>query len=343
MAGTGRDTVLVDEGVELPAGVSFDGGADVLLAPVQGVDPRRSVPKEMFEKRPSRFAVKFAFAMALIAASTAVIAVGVGWWATAIAIVVIGAMFAHLVELQHECLHEHAFRSRRLNRWFGVVCGMFVFSSYSHYKYQHLRHHAYLGTSRNREFFNYRFKNLDSVHGFVYGAMHLGRYKDVARDVVRSLLGRPIPGVTSNIEAKKIRAEYRFYVVAAVVAVVGSIVTGSSLLVWAWLIPAILVAEAAHFLIELPEHFGLNTLTDPNVIANTRTIRSSAFGRWYTNFNNLHTAHHYHQGVPMAQIEKLHAMASPSFEVIDHSYFTFYRKVISGEICQDLRQNVMTR
>ena len=45
-----------------------------------------------------------------------------------------------------------------------------MFSSYSHYKYDHLRHHAFLGTPQNREFFNYQFHNLDSPLGFVIGA-----------------------------------------------------------------------------------------------------------------------------------------------------------------------------
>ncbi|GAV45786.1 hypothetical protein Saa2_08778 [Streptomyces acidiscabies] len=35
---------------------------------------------------------------------------------------------------------------------------MFLLSSFWHYKHDHLRHHAFLGTPDNREFFNYRFR-----------------------------------------------------------------------------------------------------------------------------------------------------------------------------------------
>jgi fatty acid desaturase len=325
------------------AALNLDGGADVLLAPVRGLDTRRSMPKELFEKRPWVFTLKFGFALALIVLGAAVIAAGLGIAATVAAIVVIGLMFGHLVELQHECLHEHAYRSRKLNRWVGVACGLFMFSSYSHYKYDHLRHHAFLGTPKNKEFFNYRFRNLDSVPGFLYAAFHLGRYKDVVLNIVRSVFGRPLPGVRSEVEARKIRAEYRVYAAAVVVAVAVSVALGTPLLVFAWLIPTLLVAEATHFMIEMPEHFGLNTQTDPNVLSNTRTIKATAFAQWFTNGNNLHTAHHFHQGVPMVNVARLHRLTEPQIEVVEESYPSFYLKVLRGEIRQDLDVNCMTR
>jgi fatty acid desaturase len=116
------------------------------------------------------------------------------------------------------------------------------------------------------------------------------------------------------------------------------------LFVYAWLLPAVLVAEPAHFMIELPEHFGLNTQTDANVLTNTRTIKASRFAQWYTNYNNLHTAHHYHQGVPMAQITRLHTLIADRVVPVETSYWSFYRKVFTGEIrYRDMAQTPMTR
>ena len=74
------------------------------------------------------------------------------------------------------------------------------------------------------------------------------------------------------------------------------------------LLPLLLIAEPMHFLIELPEHFGLNTQTDPDVLVNTRTVAAGPFLQWFTNGNNLHTAHHYHQGVPMTNMRELQKM-----------------------------------
>jgi fatty acid desaturase len=323
----------------------LDATEDALLAPVRGEDRRRSLSKEHFKKRPSRFTGKFLSALALIAVAWVAIARGPGWVAMVTAIP-LGLAYAHLVELQHECLHEHAFRRRGLNRFCGVICGMFMLSSFWHYKHDHLRHHAFLGTPRNREFFNYRFRDLHRWmgFGFVWAAVNLGRYGNVGADVVRSYLGRPIPGVPRHLDAAKIRSEYRLLGAAVVAAVAYTVVTGDPLLIYAWLLPAVLVAEPAHFMIELPEHFGLNTQTDANVLTNTRTITASRFAQWYTNYNNLHTAHHYHQGVPIAQITQLHTLIADRVAPVETSYWSFYRKVVTGEIrYRNLAETPMTR
>ena len=323
----------------------LDATEDALLAPVRGEDRRRALPKEQFQKKPSRFVGKFLSALAMIAAAWAAIAWGPGWVAAAAA-VPLGLAYAHLVELQHECLHEHAFRRRGLNRFCGVICGMFMLSSFWHYKHDHLRHHAFLGTPQNREFFNYRFRDLHRWMGigFLRAALNLGRYRTVGADVARSYLGRPIPNVPRPRDAAKIRSEYLLLGAAIVAATAYTVLTGDLVFVYAWLLPAVLVAEPAHFMIELPEHFGLNTQTDANVLTNTRTITASRFAQWFTNYNNLHTAHHYHQGVPMAQIIRLHSLIADRVVPVEASYWSFYRKVITGEIrYRNMAETPMTR
>lgn len=329
----------------LETGESLDGAKDVLLAPVRGPDTRQKLDDELFARNPRRFAGKFAFALAVIAGCWAVIAAGLHPAVTGLAVIVTGLMYGHLVELQHETLHEHAFNSRRWNRIVGFVCGLFMFSSFSHYKYEHLRHHAFLGTPRNQEFFNYRFRGLDSVPGFLRAAFGLSRYLDVLRNTGRSLLGRRIPGVArQSVSTRKIRTEYRIFFGFAVAAVVFTALTGSMFLVLAWLLPILLVAEATHFMIELPEHFGLNTQTDDNILTNTRTIDASRFAQWFTNYNNFHTAHHYHQGVPMAGVQQLNDLVRDQFEVLEPSYVSFYRKVVRGDLrYADDSETCMTR
>ncbi|MEU7428120.1 fatty acid desaturase [Streptomyces sp. NPDC040750] len=337
-----RQTTVLEEN----QAARLDSAEDPIFAPVKGTDIRRNLPRHMYLKRPSRFTIKFFFAMALNVVCWAVLAEFDGFLPAAIAIILLGLSYAHLVELQHECLHEHAYRSRKLNRFFGVICGLFMLNSYWHYKHDHLRHHAFLGTPQNQEFFNYRFKRLHSWYGigFIIATMHPGRYGVVARDMARSLTGRAPDGVERPLDARKVRSEYWLLVCTVAAGITFTVVTGSLFLLWAWILPAVLVAEPAHFLIEMPEHFGLNTQSDPNVLANTRTIKSSRVGQWYTNYNNLHTAHHFHQGVPMAQAEALHALIAGRVEATEKSYWSFYWKVIRGRIrYQNLDETCMTR
>ena len=323
---------------------SLDGAQDVQLAPVRGMDDRRHLPKELFVRRPARFTLKFSLALAIIGAAYAVVALRPGWPLTVAALVVLGFMYAHLVELQHECLHEHAYNRRWLNRVVGFVCGLFMLSSYSHYKYDHLRHHASLGKPDNREFFNYRFRHIDSPLGFVRASYHYGRYVDVLRAMALAAIGRPIPNVKKGRDQKRIRTEYRLLLLYLLGMVAFTVVTQNLFFLLAWLLPLLVISEPTHFIIELPEHFGLNTQTDANVLSNTRTIDASWFAEWFTNYNNLHTAHHYHQGVPMVNVPHLSEMEKPKFAAVEESYWSFYRKVIRGEIrYDDLGQTCMTR
>ncbi len=322
----------------------LDGAQEVLLAPVRGKDIRRNLPKDMFQRNPRQFTKKLLIAAVPIVICWAGILLAPTWYVITPAVIVLGLLYAHLVELQHECLHEHAYRSRRLNRVFGFLCGVGMLSSFSHYKYEHLRHHAFLGTTQNREFFNYRFRNLNRWWGFLYASFHLARFVDVGKDTVRSLLGRPIPRVNRERDLRRIRTEYRLFALIIVAAVAASILTGSYFVLFAWVLPAALVSEATHFLIELAEHFGLNTQTDPNVLSNTRSITASRFAQWFTNYNNMHTAHHYHQGVPMVNIPQLSDMEWGKFESIEPSYWSFYRKVFTGELVYQGRdETCMTR
>ncbi|WP_428262652.1 fatty acid desaturase family protein [Haliangium sp.] len=322
---------------------NLEGDVDVSLAPIQGEDTRRALPKDFFVRKPAVFLTKFTFAMGLVGAGWFVIATHTGGWLGTIAsVILVGLIYAHLVELQHECLHGHAFKSKALNRVFGFACGIFLLSSHTHYKHDHLRHHANLGTPRNREFFNYRFSNLHTLSGFLYASFHLGRYLDVGRDILRGFVGKPPAHISNPRDAAKIRTEYQLYGLAVAGAIAYTAVSGDLTVVIAWALATLLVGEPAHFWIELPEHYGLNTQTEGNVLANTRTIHASFLGKWYTNGNNLHTAHHYHQGVPMVQIPRLHEREQRKWHIVERSYWSFFKKVVTGEL-KNHEQNCMTR
>jgi|GEM_PF-2393752 len=324
---------------------NLEGDVDVQLAHVKGADTRRALPSEFFQRKPGVFVAKFVFALGLIAAASATIFLASSWIIIGVAILVNGFMFAHLIELQHECMHGHAFKSPGLNRLFGVACGVFMASSNAHYRYDHLRHHAWLGTPRNLEHFNYRFSGLDSFWGFTRAFFDLSRYKRVAKILLNTLLCQPVSGIDKPAASRDIKQEYVLFF-AIVVASIGAAIYWPTLfwpIALAWWIPALLIAEGVHFMIEMPEHFGLNTMTEPNVLENTRTIRTSRLIHWFVNGNDLHTAHHYHHGVPMCNVKKLHELIKDRIAVVEPSYYALYRDILAGRIRQDMSVACMER
>jgi fatty acid desaturase len=97
------------------------------------------------------FSMKFAIYLSIITAATVALIQG-GILLSIIATVILGVMFAHGVELQHQVLHGQGFRNRRLNDWVGVVLGLPMLVSYAGYQASHLRHHVTWARPRTRNF-----------------------------------------------------------------------------------------------------------------------------------------------------------------------------------------------
>lgn len=300
---------------------------------------RRSLPSAYFIKRPALFVGKVALALMLIALGWAGMAYALGASPTLLSlllaagsIILNGLMYAHLIELQHECLHLHVFKSAWLHRLFGLIVGLFICNSYAHYRYEHLRHHAYLGTKRNREHFDHRFNNLNSVKGFMRAFFDLHRYRQVATIFVDTLRNRPLKHVNNPAIQRQIKQEYLVYTALFTFSAIASFYFTTWLFVLAWWVPALVIAEGAHFMIEMPEHYGLDTRSTLNVVENTRSIRTSAIIAWYVNGNHTHMAHHFHQGVPMCHVKKLNDLIKSPLAVVETTYFRFYCDVLRGRI-----------
>jgi fatty acid desaturase len=323
----------------------IEGDINVKLAPIKGTDNRRQIDRSLFAKKPKLFLTKFVFSLSLVSMSWYIIYAEINIYFTVLAVLVCGLMYAHLIELQHECLHNHAFNSSRLNRLFGVMSGAFMLVSHSHYRYDHLRHHANLGTAENMEHFNYRFQGLNSIAGFAKAFFDLSRYKIVFSIFLKALLGKRIEGVEKSSYRKKIKQEYLIYVSIFLTSVVLSIYFGTWFFAIAWWLPSLLIAEGTHFMIEMPEHFGLNSQSEADVLSNTRTIKANKLVSWFVNGNDLHTAHHYHQGVPMCNLSKLQDYIKDKThkKCVETSYSSFYYRVLSSKIRQERAETVMAR
>jgi fatty acid desaturase len=244
----------------------------------------------------------------------------------------LGLIYAHGVELQHQALHNTAFPSRFFNRWVGFLLGLPMLVSVSDYQYSHLRHHRLLGTKDDREFFNYGYDRLTSLGPLLAHLLMLRHYRDVARFICGSVIGRVKPDIKREV-ALQIRTEYRL--MAVFLLIMGGVTAAfaTPLFLVVWLLP-LLIAVPAHALIELPEHWGRDHGT-LDVLANTRTIKASIFGSWFTNGNNFHIEHHWLPGVPNDRFPELHRML-PGTET--ETYPAFYLRFF-----QELYRNSFTR
>jgi fatty acid desaturase len=251
-------------------------------------------------------------------------------------VVVLGCMFAHAAELQHQALHGLGLRNRRANAAIGVALGVPMLISFAAYRATHLRHHRDLGTPANREFFDYggqygsqrpRSRPANALIWLLRFSM-VRHYASFAVGLLRALRGREFVGETAST-SRRIRRDH-FVILATVLAVAGwSVAVGSSVLLWIWVLPLLIVAGPVHAAIELPEHFRCETLSlDP--FANTRTIRSNRLMTWFTNGNNFHVEHHLMPNLPIERLPELHGEVRDRLRYVEPGYYRFFRNLIQG-------------
>jgi fatty acid desaturase len=237
--------------------------------------------------------------------------------------VLLGLMFAHAVELQHQCLHNTAFRGKRSNRISGIALGLPMLVSFSDYQAHHLEHHRLLGTPRNKEFFNYGYQALTSLWALIPHLLMLRHYRDVLTNIAKAVAGRTDPIGPARVRSR-VRNEH-LLMFAFLLSLLALSVCFPALVVRLWLVP-LLVAVPTHALIELPEHWNCEPTND--VFKNTRTIKAGRFAVWFTNGNNYHVEHHLLAGVPNDKLPELHREIASHITHLDRSYRTFFSQFL---------------
>jgi fatty acid desaturase len=301
--------------------------------------PRPSLPVEFYRMSSRSFGRKMVVLLLLMAIGIS-FAVSQSIILSVVGIFLIGAMFAHAVELQHQCIHRTAFKNKFWNDLIGFLLGFPMLVSYSHYRANHLHHHRTLGTNENREFFQYSYSASDSWLTILFAAFNFRRYLLIASDMKRAFSGESYEKINKELEHRRIALEYKLLAGFASITTVMSVYQGSPLILKLWLFPLLFVAEPLHFLIELPEHFRCQT-GDRSPLKNTRTIAAGRLLFWFTNGNNFHVEHHLYPQVQNDRLPDLHQMIRPSIEHLNESYLDFFKTCLSKKESATTAQEVV--
>ncbi|MDM9382648.1 fatty acid desaturase [Chlorogloeopsis sp. ULAP01] len=238
----------------------------------------------------------------------------------------LGLMYTHAAVLEHRCVHNTAFHSKQWNRIIGFLLGLPMLVSFSDYQDSHLRHHKLLGSSEDKEFFNYDCGSLKSPK-ILIPLLLLPHYRHVAVRLYKTIKGEDLEvfNTISNAEVK-IRDEYRLMTLFLFSILAITIGFQTTIFLKIWLIPLIF-ASPTYALIELPEHIGCERSV-ADVAVNTRTITASKLAVWFTDGNNYHVEHHWLPNIPGDRLAELHSYIKPKIRYLDSSYLSFYTKFI---------------
>lgn len=218
-------------------------------------------------------------------------------------ILMLGFVYAHGLELQHEALHGNLFSDPRANRIAGFLTGAPMLVPFTLYRAYHLHHHRCVGTANDQELFDYHAKSLTNPVSIVIRIWNVVKIPSFLVILLRLMQGDRIERIRPT-ERRGLLIECGLLFALLLFAVTAALFSRPEL-VMLWIVPWLVVAEPVHFMIEVPEHIGCDR-ADRSILRNTRSYRTNPLWAYIMNFNNYHIEHHLFASVPAHRLGRLH-------------------------------------
>jgi len=244
-------------------------------------------------------------------------------WLVAGGIVLLGLMYAHGLELMHQCVHGAAFRDPAWNRAVGTVLGLPVLYAFSDYRAKHLDHHRLLGTPGNDDVV--AFATMSAAARYFAMVPH---FRQTVRTMLRAL--GQLAMDRFPIRARLARPLIQDYslIAAFLAAMIAGAWFAPRLVTMLWLLP-LAIAVPVHAALDLVAHWRCASVGAPTVT--TRTIETGLLGRWFTNGNNFHVEHHLWPDLPPEMLRHAHRGSQPDCAPRGASYATLLFRLFFTE------------
>lgn len=257
--------------------------------------------KGLSERSDARGWLQLGSHMGALALSTVGLALAWGTWWMAPLFAAQGVLLNFLYAGQHELSHRTVFRTRALNEFWGRVIGFLVLYPRDYDRIMHFAHHRHTqDLDLDAELVLRPPYTLRSYLLYLAGITYWF-YR--VRRIVRHALGIvPEPFLTDR-DRPLVTREARLHLAGYALVALASLALGSWAALQLWLLP-MLVMKPVHQLQNTIEHTGLTH--DPDILSNTRTVRTNAVMRWLAWNMPYHTAHHAFPAVPFHRLPELH-------------------------------------
>jgi fatty acid desaturase len=269
-----------------------------------GIDVSKATIQRLSTKDPWVSTAKVAAYFILVVALCAAYCLSDNIVLRASCVIMLGVVYAHGVELQHEALHGNLFGKPALNRVVGFLTGAPMLVSFTHYRAYHLHHHRCVGTPRDEELFDYRARSLRNPLSVFVRMWNLIKIPSFLVTFLGMLQG-DYPDKLKPSERRSLLIECTMLVAMLTLAVTSPFFLSDHLLML-WIVPWLAIAEPLHFMVEVPEHIGCDR-SDRAILRNTRSYTTNPLWAYLTNFNNFHIEHHLFPTVPAHRLGLLHA------------------------------------
>ncbi len=216
----------------------------------------------------------------------------------------------------HECVHQTAFRTRRLNHVVGWLAALPTLLNADFYRLFHMAHHQFCqDPARDPEL---QPPPPASRAAYLWRISGLPYWRTRIRQLCALALGRfAVVDFIPPGERAAVRGSVLLMIAVYAIILAVSVATGSLAALWFWVLP-VLLARPFLQLYLLSEHTGCSA--DDDVLRNTRTTLALWPIRWMMWNMPFHTAHHLYPQIPFHALPEAQALLADSGMVTAPGY-----------------------
>lgn len=259
----------------------------------------------------------------LIAALGVLIAIRVPLWP--LLMLPQGILIVFLFTLLHETIHGTAFATGRLNDWVARFCGFAIALPADWFRYFHFAHHRFTQDPDNDP--ELAFPKPETLRQYVVHVSGIPVWIGHARTLLTNALGRCRDSFVPPKGMPRVAVEARAMLAAYAVLITLSISTGSSLLLYVWVVPALLGQPFLRLYL-LAEHGRCAYVA--NMLENTRTTLTNWLVRGLAWNMPYHAEHHSYPAVPFHKLPEFHDLIEVHLRETENGYARFHARYIGA-------------
>lgn len=279
--------------------------------------------KQLSERADAPGLLQLVAHVTVLAATGAAIATGMGTMLVWPAMLVHGIALIFLFAPLHETIHRTAFRSRLLNDVVAFVIGVLLVLPREYFRAFHFAHHRFTQDAANDpELSSPKPANVGRLIWHVSG---LPYWIAGFRGLVQRACGITREQFYGTGRVRRaVILESRVTLAIYAAALIGSLATGSALLVWYWIIPALLGQPFLRLYL-LAEHSACPR--SDNMLENSRTTYTNALVRFLAWNMPYHAEHHAWPSVPFHALPRANTLIAARLRTTAPGYAAALRDI----------------
>lgn len=238
-------------------------------------------------------------------------------------LVIHGVLIVFLFTALHETIHETAFASPWLNRSVAVTAGFLLILPPRWFRAFHFAHHRHTNDpERDPELAGPPIANASDywwrLTGVPVWSEHICGLLRIAR-------GRSLESFVPKRAYRGVVREARWMLAGYTVLGIGSVATGSAVLFWLWVLPALMGQPFLRAYL-MAEHSLCPHVS--NMLENSRTTFTNAIVRTLAWNMPFHAEHHCYPNVPFHKLPDFHAHIRDHIGTTAEGYVAFHEEML---------------